>query len=407
MPLVGSQTIQKLLAYYGTAKEIYKAGEEGCKNFMNCRQLTEMKKFTISWKLEEEYKKVINCGVSFLTLEDAEYPQRLRNIPDVPYGIFYKGKLPIEEKIAVAVIGARDCSEYGRYVAEELGKALGQRGIEVISGMAKGIDGISQMAALETGGSSTAVLGCGADICYPSENRRLYQKLLEQGCILSIYPPGTQPQSCLFPPRNRIVSGMADALVVVEARQKSGTLITVDMALEQGREVYVVPGRLTDRFSDGCNRLLKQGANILLSPQEFIQEIEENLKGKNYYSQGKNNSQQENNFQEKNNFQGKNNFQKEYNLQSFDNLHNLHNSQKEKIILQHTKSVFHVTKFEKNSPEALILSHLDFYPKSIEEICNLLPEQYHYSDIVSILMQLCISGEAKQVSAGYFLKERP
>lgn len=186
---------------------------------------------------------------------------------------FYRGKLPDENEPAVAVIGARECSEYGRYVAEELGQYLGRAGIQVISGMARGIDGISQQAALSAGGTSYGVLGCGVDICYPAQNRRLYEELLEKGGLLSTYAPGTKPLPQHFPPRNRIVSGLSDALIVIEARQKSGTLITVDMALEQGRDVYVVPGRLTDRLSDGCNHLLTQGAGVFLSPESFAEDF--------------------------------------------------------------------------------------------------------------------------------------
>lgn len=200
-------------------------------------------------------------------------PGKLAEIPDPPYGIFYRGKLPDENEPAVAVIGARECSEYGRYVAEELGQYLGRAGIQVISGMARGIDGISQQAALSAGGTSYGVLGCGVDICYPAQNRRLYEELLEKGGLLSTYAPGTKPLPQHFPPRNRIVSGLSDALIVIEARQKSGTLITVDMALEQGRDVYVVPGRLTDRLSDGCNHLLTQGAGVFLSPESFAEDF--------------------------------------------------------------------------------------------------------------------------------------
>ena len=139
--------------------------------------------------------------------------------------------------------------------------------------MARGSDGISQQAALSAGGTSYGVLGCGVDICYPAQNRRLYEELLEKGGLLSTYTPGTKPLPQYFPPRNRIVSGLSDALIVIEARQKSGTLITVDMALEQGRDVYVVPGRITDRLSDGCNHLLTQGAGVFLSPESFAEDF--------------------------------------------------------------------------------------------------------------------------------------
>lgn len=208
-----------------------------------------------------------------LKRRDREYPGRLREIPGAPAELYLLGRLPEEDRPAVAIIGARDCSEYGRYVASGLGAALARNGIQVISGMARGIDGIGQEAALDAGGSSFAVLGSGVDVCYPAGNRRLYEKLKSRGGILSEYPPGTPPLSHHFPPRNRIVSGLADVVVVVEAREKSGTLITVDMALEQGREVYVVPGRVTDPLSVGCNRLLKLGAGLLLDLGEFLEEV--------------------------------------------------------------------------------------------------------------------------------------
>lgn len=205
--------------------------------------------------------------------EDREYPERLRELGDAPDRLYVMGALPTARAPAVAVIGARDCSEYGKYMAARLGSFLGKNGIQVISGMARGVDGIAQEAAVDIGGSSFAVLGSGVDVCYPVSNRRLYEKLKTAGGILSEYEPGTPAFPQNFPPRNRIVSGLADAVIVVEAREKSGTLITVDMALEQGREVYALPGRVTDRLSAGCNRLLKLGAGILQDETEFLEEL--------------------------------------------------------------------------------------------------------------------------------------
>ena len=180
----------------------------------------------------------------------------------------------MEEKPAAAVIGARECSEYGSFVAKAFAGRLAESGISIISGMARGIDGIAQQSAVDAGGTTYAVLGCGADICYPASNRRLYEEILAAGGgILSVFTPGTEPQKRNFPERNRIVAGLSDILLVVEARQKSGTWITVDMALEQGKSVYAVPGRLTDRLSDGCNLLIRQGAGIALSPEDLMQEL--------------------------------------------------------------------------------------------------------------------------------------
>ena len=219
-------------------------------------------------RIEEELKK---AGVRFVAALEERFPQKLKEIPDPPFGIYYKGRMPEENEPAAAIIGARLASGYGREQARRFGRRIGARGIAVISGMARGIDGIAQKAALDAGGKSYAVLGCGVDICYPEENRDLYEQLLQEGGVLSEYPPGTFPDARLFPPRNRIISGLSDLVLVIEARKKSGTLITVDMALEQGREVYALPGRVSDALSDGCNRLIRQGAGPATCPQDILE----------------------------------------------------------------------------------------------------------------------------------------
>lgn len=185
--------------------------------------------------VEGEYERLTGRGIQLVAEGEEDYPRRLSQIPDRPWVLYYGGALPPEERPAVALIGARDCTEYGRYMARQFGAAFAKAGVSVISGMARGIDGIGQESALRQGGYSLGVLGCGVDVCYPKENRKLYEALLAGGCVCSEYPPGVGPRALLFPPRNRIISGLADAVMVIEAREKSGTLITVDMALEQGR----------------------------------------------------------------------------------------------------------------------------------------------------------------------------
>lgn len=273
VPGIGNCTIQKLLGAAGNAREVYKGGECLWRQFLNKRQMEAIGQAYRDAEPERAYSELQVKEIRFVMQGDADYPCRLRDIPDPPFALFVKGRLPSDDVPAVSVIGARDCSEYGRYVARELGSALGRSGLQVVSGMARGIDGISQRAALEAGGVSFGVLGSGVDVCYPRENRGLYDRLCDRGGLISVYPPGTAARSQNFPPRNRIVSGLADVLAVIEARSRSGTLITVDMALEQGRDVYVVPGRVTDRLSDGCNRLLKQGAGVFLSPENFLEEL--------------------------------------------------------------------------------------------------------------------------------------
>ena len=224
-------------------------------------------------------ENLARTGIFFSCIIEESFPSRLRFIPDPPFGIYCRGPLlppdpppfPGIESPAAAVIGARLASGYGREQARRFSYRMASRGITIISGMARGIDGIAQTAALDAGGRSYAVLGCGVDICYPEENRSLYDRLLQQGGILSEYPPGTPPEARLFPLRNRIISGLADAVLVIEARKKSGTLITVDMALEQGRDVFALPGRVSDSLSDGCNRLIRQGAAPATCPEDLLE----------------------------------------------------------------------------------------------------------------------------------------
>lgn len=233
-------------------------------------------------RLEDFRKK----GIFFLPLWDEDYPARLRQIPDPPAALYGIGRVPDEagkkqspglkyrRRKAAAVVGARAASAYGQEMAAYFGRGLAREGVTIVSGMARGADGIAQTAALQAGGFSIAVLGCGVDICYPPENQKLYDLLCQKGCILSEYPPGTQPHAHLFPPRNRIISGLADLVIVIEAREKSGTLITVDMALEQGRDVFAVPGRITDLCSRGCNRLIGNGAGAAVSVAQMMQELD-------------------------------------------------------------------------------------------------------------------------------------
>lgn len=212
-------------------------------------------------------------GILFYPEYHPFYPVKLRSIPARPFGIFVKGKLPDIRQRSLAIVGARDCSEYGQYVARHFAEKMAQNGVAVISGLARGIDGIAQRAAMEAGGESFGVLGCGADICYPKSNETLYRMCMERGGILSTYLPGTPPTPNLFPPRNRIISGLSDGILIIEAREKSGTIITADLALEQGKDVFVIPGRVTDRLSDGCNSLIRQGASLIQSPEQLLEEL--------------------------------------------------------------------------------------------------------------------------------------
>ncbi|MCM1246476.1 MAG: DNA-processing protein DprA [Roseburia sp.] len=199
-----------------------------------------------------------------------EYPKRCRQIYDPPRKLFYMGRMP-EEKICIAVVGARSCSHYGRETARKFASRLASAGVGIVSGMARGIDGWAHQGALEGGGRTYAVLGNSAEICYPAEHEKLYRSILKNGGVLSEYPPGTEAAPHRFPERNRIISALSDGVLIVEARIKSGSLITADQALSQGRDVFVIPGRAGDALSEGCNNLIKQGANLVTSPEEIIE----------------------------------------------------------------------------------------------------------------------------------------
>ncbi len=225
--------------------------------------------------LEEEYHQMGAAGISYVNHADKDFPEKLRNIASPPYGIFVKGCLPDPFKPSVAIIGARECSEYGRLMGEFFGDRLAKEGIQIISGMAWGIDGIAQTAALDAGGRSFGVLGCGVDIVYPSRNRVLYNRLCENGNgLISEYCPKTPAEARRFPPRNRIISALCDVLIVVEARAKSGTMITVDTASDQGKCVMIVPGRLTDNLSVGCLNLMYQGALPATSIESVLEQLD-------------------------------------------------------------------------------------------------------------------------------------
>lgn len=211
--------------------------------------------------------------VIYYTRMDPEYPEKMRPLEGMPGGVYTLGRLPDAEKKSAAIVGARLCTSYGAEQAYRFAYALARAGVEIISGMAQGIDSCAHEGALDAGGSTIAVLGCGADVCYPPSARGLYARLAEQGGILSEYACKEAPLAFHFPQRNRIISALSDVVLVVEAREKSGSLITADIALEQGKSVFAVPGRVTDKLSSGCNRLIAQGAGIAVSPEDVLWEL--------------------------------------------------------------------------------------------------------------------------------------
>lgn len=271
-PGIGRVTMKRIVEVT-EPEEIYHNGVQPIEAVLSKEQKKALEKHRLSWDIEKEWKRLKEKEIRFYCIKSEAYPGKLKQIPDPPLVLYARGETRYLDMPSVAVVGARECSAYGALAAKELGRELAERGITVVSGMARGIDGISQWAALEQRGGSVGVLGSGVEVCYPKENRPLYERLKKQGCLLSESHPYTPAKAGLFPQRNRLISGLADVVVVVEAKAKSGTLITVDMALEQGREVYAMPGRITDALSEGCNHLIRQGAQILLSPRRFADEM--------------------------------------------------------------------------------------------------------------------------------------
>ena len=362
VPGIGDAGMERLIEACGSARAVYDASEKRLCRVLSKAQTDALQRLKKEWKVSEAYRDMLEKGIRLLGIQDEEYPKRLKKISRPPYLLYVIGGLPKENALAVAMIGARECSGYGVAMAQAFATHLAKAGVHIISGMARGIDGVSQEAALAAGGSTFGVLGCGADICYPASNRNLYDAMKQRGGIISPYPPGTKPQKNLFPYRNQIVAGLADALLVIEARQKSGTWITVDRALEQGKDVYAVPGRLTDRLSDGCNLLIRQGAGIALSPEDMLAE-----------------------------------------------LNVLQNRRKNKTeIVKDAQSVrcgtFPGTEAEQESG---LIQYLDFHPKSVDEILEFVQkedEEMTVSQLMFELIQLCMQGKAVQVGGNYFMK---
>ena len=214
-------------------------------------------------------------SIQWIQQEDIEYPEKLRPYKGMPKTLYVLGGLPDPSRPSVAVVGARRSTSYGDNIARQFSAELAANGIQIISGLAWGIDTAAHTGALEGGGETYAVMGCGVDVCYPAGNRKLYEWILQEkrGGIISEQEPGRPPLAGFFPARNRIISGLADLVLVVEAREKSGSLITADQALEQGKDVYVVPGRITDELSRGCLNLLKQGAGLADSPETLLEAL--------------------------------------------------------------------------------------------------------------------------------------
>jgi DNA processing protein len=271
---VGSVSYRNLLEKFGSPDRVFEATLRELEQTagLNHKTACNIKDFRGWERALAETARAAREGVSIITVKDPVYPERLRNIYDYPPLLYIKGMLQTQD-IPVAVVGSRSASPYGRYVTERLCRELAHRGVTIVSGLARGIDTCAHRGALSGRGRTIAVLGCGIDVIYPPENRKLHGGIIENGAVVTEYCFGTEPNRPNFPARNRIISGMSLGVLIVEAGEKSGSLITARCALEQGREVFAVPGSIDLPGSRGTNQLIRQGAKLVESVEDILEEI--------------------------------------------------------------------------------------------------------------------------------------
>jgi len=271
---LSNSTILKLLDYFYDLREILEISGENILKIPNLKRenleriLNSRSKINVSGFLEDNMKK----GIKIITCLDEEYPEALRQIYNRPAVLYYKGDF-LDFEPAIAIVGSRKATAYGKWACEKFTKELVELGVTIISGLALGIDSIAHRTALDNGGRTIAILGNGIDIRYPKKNAKLYDEICEAGAIVSEFPPGTQPLSYNFPQRNRIISGLALAVIVVEAKERSGSLITAHHALEQGKDVFALPGNINSIYSKGTNKLIKDGAFPLLDIEDLLEVV--------------------------------------------------------------------------------------------------------------------------------------
>jgi DNA processing protein len=268
---IGAVRLQALLKHFGSAEAAWKApAGELQAGGLSSRVVDNLVKIRKEVDLQKFFQQTLKRGIRILTWLDEEYPKRLKEIDQPPPVLYTLGEITSEDDWGVAIVGTRRITGYGRQVAEEVASVLARRGITVVSGLARGVDAVAHQSAVSAGGRTLAVLGSGVDRLYPPEHRNLAERIVQKGALVSDYAPGTPPDAANFPPRNRIISGLSRAVVVIEAGEDSGALITASFAADQGREVFAVPGNINAPQSQGTNRLIRDGARPLLNPQDLL-----------------------------------------------------------------------------------------------------------------------------------------
>jgi DNA processing protein len=274
VPLVGNVTYRRLIESFGSPAGVLAASEEKLAAVNGVRAAVAGSIKNHDWRTDGENaaRAFAGSGAKLVTLLDDDYPELLKEIPDPPPYLYLKGSLP-SAGTSIAVVGSRRASDYGIATTARLTRELAESGVTIVSGLAHGVDAAAHKAALQAKGATIAVLGCGIDLIYPTENRALYREMEEHGAIVTEFAPGTGPEAQNFPRRNRIISGLSRGVLVVEAAERSGSLITARFALEQGREVFAVPGNINFKASRGTNSLIKQGAKLVETVADILGEL--------------------------------------------------------------------------------------------------------------------------------------
>ena len=279
IPGLGCALTNKLIQYFGSPAEVLLAGNklrqvagvgpELCRRIADTSCVDTARK-----RAATELNFLIQKNISLLSLHCSNYPASLRNIQEPPLLLYCKGAPSIFEAPVVAMVGSRAATEYGKRASEMLARGLSGHGMTIVSGGAYGIDAAAHRGVLQVGGKTAAILGCGIDVTYPKSHKKLFAEIAEHGALLSEYPLGSKPEGFRFPARNRIISGLALSVIIVEATQKSGSLITARLALDQGRDVFAVPGRIDSIKSSGCHRLIQQGAHLVQGVEDILAELQ-------------------------------------------------------------------------------------------------------------------------------------
>ena len=272
---VSTETKYKLIDYFGSAKDVYLADNEDIKysELVTKTEYNNIVKSKAAYDFEKEIKELEASPAIFCTYRDNSFPKQLREMNEPPLGLYIWGELPQNTYPYASIVGTRRASDYGCTVAHKLAYDLAEVGVSVVSGMAYGIDSKAHEGALDGGGKTVAVLGCGVDICYPSGNRALRDRIIENGCVISEFPLGRRVTKFSFPYRNRIIAALSSVVIIVEGEHKSGSLITARLALDNGRSVMAVPGNITSRLSQGTNKLIADGCPPVLSVRDILDEM--------------------------------------------------------------------------------------------------------------------------------------